>query len=106
MAKGSQLTVYFTKDQKKGGQGADTWIASLIEQTGIHGQTTVQASTGVGADGRLHAARFFELADEPVAITVVAEDEKVDALIAALSAGGVKLFYTRIPIEYGYLGGD
>ena len=50
------------------------------------------------------AARFFELADQPVGVTVVADDALIDRLFARLRESGECLFYTRVPIEYGELG--
>ncbi|MDN7445173.1 hypothetical protein QZM64_39070, partial [Burkholderia cepacia] len=36
--------------------------------------------------------------------TVAAEDDKIDALLGSLRKSGVRLFYTRCPVEYGVLG--
>jgi hypothetical protein len=55
-------------------------------------------------DGKYHAARFFELVDQPVVVTVASDDTRIDTLLGQLRCGGVRLFYTRCPVEYELLG--
>jgi PII-like signaling protein len=104
MAKGSQLTLYTNLRERKGTRTVVEWILDAATEAGVHGATVVECSEGVDAQGRVHAARFFELADEPAVVVVVADDPAVDALLARLAQGGVQLFYTRSPIEFGHLG--
>lgn len=103
--KGSQLTVYAAnQSHRKNHMTVVEWILDESKQLDIQGATVMEASQGIDSHGRYHAARFFELVDQPVAVTVAADDEKVDALLARLREGGVRLFYTRCPIEYGAIG--
>lgn len=105
--KGSQLTVYAANQSHRIRHlTVVEWILDEAKHAGIQGATVVEAAEGVDAKGRYHAARFFELADQPVAVTVIAGDAQIDALLAALRAGGLRLFYTRAPIEYDILGTD
>lgn len=104
MLRGSQLTIYANRGQKKGRQSVIDWILDTSTNAGIRGATAVECSEGVDSHGRFHAARFFELADEPVAVMVVADNKQIEALLRQLADGAVKLFYTRVPIEYGHLG--
>ncbi|WP_321925144.1 hypothetical protein [Paraburkholderia guartelaensis] len=60
---------------------------------------------GLDAHGKMHAAHFFDPADEPAVVLIVADEPSIDAPLVTLEAGGVRLFYTRTPIEYGRLGG-
>lgn len=80
------------------------WLLDEAKRTGIVGATVIEVAEGVDAKGKYHAARFFELADQPVAVTLIADDASIDALLARLRDGGVRLFYTRAPIEYDTLG--
>jgi hypothetical protein len=64
----------------------------------------IEVSESIDAHGKYHAARFFELVDQPVVVTVAAEDVRIDALLDSLQHGGVQLFYMRCPIEYEALG--
>ena len=101
---GSQLTVYANQIHRVGRLSVVDWLLEQVKLSDIHGATVIEASEGIDAHGKLHAARFFELADQPVAVTVAANDANVDALLTRLRASGVRLFYTRFPIEYGELG--
>lgn len=102
--KGSQLTLYTTLSERKGSRTVVEWILDTAKEAGAHGATVVECSEGVDAHGRVHAARFFELADEPAVVIVVAEDHAIDRLIAKLKEAGSNLFYTRTQVEFGHLG--
>jgi len=80
------------------------WLLDEAKRAGIVGATVIEIAEGVDAKGKYHAARFFELADQPVAVTLIADDASIDALLARLRDGGIRLFYTRAPIEYDTLG--
>lgn len=102
--KGSQLTVYANQSHRVEHVSVVDWLLHLIEKCDIHGATVIEVSEGIDAHGKLHAARFFELADQPVAVTVASSDTHIDDLLAHLKAANVRLFYTRLPVEYGELG--
>jgi PII-like signaling protein len=103
--KGSQLTVYAaTQGHRKHLLTVVDWILEEVKTAGIVGATVVEVTETIDMHGKYHAARFFELADQPVAVTVVAEDVRIDALLDRLRQGGVSLFYTRGLIEYEVLG--
>lgn len=104
MPQGSQITIFANRNQRKGHQRVADWILKVAADLDIHGATIIDASEGVDSHGNLHAAHFLELADEPVAVMIVAEDERITALLAELGKGGISLFYTRMPLEFGFLG--
>lgn len=105
MTKGSQLTLYASsQSHRKLHKTVVEWVLDEIEKVGIHGVTVTEVSEGIDAHGKYHAARFFELADQSVAVTVAAADEQIDTLLANLDAGGVRMFYTRCPVEFEVLG--
>jgi PII-like signaling protein len=102
---GSQLTVFAaTTGPRKHHQTTVGWILDEARQAGIHGATVVDVSECVDVNGKYHAARFVELADQPVAITLAGENERVDALLNRLRQGSVPLFYTRCAVAYEVLG--
>jgi PII-like signaling protein len=80
------------------------WILDEARRASIQGATVVEIAEGVDVNGKYHAARFFELAEQSVAVTIVAGDDPVDQLLARLHEGGIRLFYTRGAIEYDTLG--
>ena len=103
--KGSQLTLYAANQSHRvKHMTVVEWLLHEAKEAGIVGATVVEVAEGVDAKGRYHAARFFELTDQPVAVTLISEDERIDAMLALLRAGGIRLFYTRTPIEYDTLG--
>ena len=103
--KGSQLTIYAaTQNHRMHHLTVVDWILEETRKIGIVGATVVEVTEAVDMLGKYHAARFFELADQPVMVTVVAEDARIDALLASLRQGGANLFYTRAPTEYEVLG--
>lgn len=103
--KGSQLTVYAANQTHRVGHVTVVdWLLDEAKRAGIRGATVTEVAEGVDARGKYHAARFFELTDQPVAVTVIAGDDEIDALLGALRESGVRLFYTRAPIEYGLVG--
>ena len=105
MAAGSQLTVYTSRKDKKGHKSAVSWIIEAARAQGAFGVTVLEGYEGLDAHGKLHAAHFFDLADEPAVVLIVADDPSIDALLVTLGQGGVELFYTRSSIDYGRLGG-
>ncbi len=103
----SQLTLYAAnRSHRKDHMAVVDWILEEAKQAGIQGATVIDATQGIGSHGRYHAARFFELVDQPVTVTVVAEDDKIEALLTRLRQGRVRLFYTRGPIEFEVIGSD
>ena len=103
--KGSQLTVFAANQSHRNNHMTVVhWILDESKKAGIHGASVIEVTEAICAHGKYHAARFFELVDQPVAVTVAAEDANVDALLDSLRRGGVPLFYTRCPIEYEVLG--
>ena len=102
---GSQLTVFAaTTGRRKHHQTTVGWILDEARQAGIQGATIVEVSECVDVHGKYHAARFVELAEQPVAITLAGESARVDALLERLRQGDVPLFYTRCSVDYEVLG--
>lgn len=103
---GSQLTVYvINRRHRVRHVPVVEWILGEAKHAGIQGATVVEIAEGIDANGKYHAARFFELAEQSVAVTVVAADDAIDQLLAKLHEGGIRLCYTRTRIEYETLGG-
>jgi PII-like signaling protein len=103
--KGSQLTVYAaTQGHRMHHLTVVDWILEETRKIGIVGATVVEVTESIDMLGKYHAARFFELADQPLAVTIVAEDTRIEALLANLRQGRANLFYTRASTEYELLG--
>jgi PII-like signaling protein len=100
--KGFQL-VFSTLQSRKhpNGERLSHWLVEVAEKIGIKGVTILQATQGIGRDGKLHSSTFFELADEPLEIIMNVSEEECEKLFELLSEEKLGLFYTKTAIEYG-----
>lgn len=78
------------------------WLLERAKEMGIVGGTAIRAIAGYGRHGRLHEEAFFELAGElPVEIEFLLADSLARQLLDLLHAENLRLFYVRMPAEYG-----
>ncbi|MNO52309.1 hypothetical protein D3C76_427250 [compost metagenome] len=101
---GFQLTFLTQQDRRHDGLPLAQWLLEEARRQGIRGATLVSASEGFGKTGRIHAAHFFELTDQPQEVLMAVTAEEADRLFEKLRAAGVKLFYMKTPIEFGVIG--
>jgi len=100
--KGFQL-IFSTLQSRKhpNGEHISQWLVNMSEKIGIKGVTILNASQGIGRDGKLHSSTFFELADEPLEIIMNVSEAEAEKLFTLLSEEKLGLFYTKIATEYG-----
>jgi PII-like signaling protein len=103
---GYQLTFFTSQDHRIHGTSVAHWLVEKARGMGIRGATLLSASEGFGHHGRLHSAHFFELADQPLEVIMAVTTEEAARLFAMLDSEGVKLFYSRTPVEFGITGED
>ncbi len=103
---GFQLTFFTESTRRHAGRPVGEWLLRLAQELGLRGATLVAASEGFGADRRLHSAHFFELAEQPQAVWMTVNADECERLFARLRAEGVRLFYVKVPVEFGVLGDD
>jgi len=101
---GYQVTFFTQQDKRHHGKPLAEWLLQLARDMGLRGATIVAASEGFGHHGRLHSAHFFELADQPLEVTMALTDNEAERLFARLRAEAVHVFYVRTPVEFGMLG--
>lgn len=101
---GYQLTFFTHQDRRHEGRPLADWLLDEACRMGLAGATLVAAAEGFGAHGRRRSARFFELADQPVELTLVLGADEAERLLDHLKAAGVDVFYVRTPVEYGSTG--
>lgn len=101
---GFQLTFFTQQDRRLHGMPLGDWLVHLAKEMGLHGATLFSGGEGIGRHHRIHSARFFELADQPVEVVMVVTAEESDRLFERLVAEGVQLFYVKTPVEFGVLG--
>lgn len=101
---GFQLTFFTQQDRTHDGQPLGDWLVAEARRLGIGGATLVLAAEGFGRDRRIHAGRFFELADQPVEVTMAVTAEEAARVFERLRQERIKIFYVKTPIEFGTTG--
>ena len=77
------------------------------KKLGLHGGSAFRAIAGFGRHGQLHEAQFFELAgDLSIEVGFALGEEEAQGLLAHLAGEKLKLFYIKLPLEMGVVGGE
>ena len=104
--KGTLLRFYVHENRKHHHILLYEWLLEHAKRRGIHGGSAFRAIAGFGRHGVLHEEHFFELAgDMTIEIDFAVTDAEADRLLASLHEEDVRIFYARIPIEYGVVEG-
>jgi PII-like signaling protein len=105
MMQGICLKLFVTENQRHGGEVIYDWLLEQAKRLGVPGASVFRAIEGYGRHGRLHKETFFELAgDLPLEVEFVLSAEQADSLLMLLRRENLKLFYVRMPAEYGATG--
>jgi len=103
--KGIHLRLYTYENRKHGNMLMYEWLLERAKAMGIHGGSAFRAIAGFGRHGKLHEQHFFELAgDVPVLVEFILAETEADALLGALRAENVQLFYARLAAEFDSIG--
>lgn len=96
------LKFFVSESQRHQGKLLYEWLLEQAKSMDIGGGTAIRAIAGFGRHGRLHEEAFFELAGElPVEVEFLVSAEQVERLLALLRDENLRLFYARMPAEYG-----
>jgi hypothetical protein len=79
-------------------------LADIARDQGIERMTRRTDSAGIGHGGSLHAAHFFELADQPEEVLFITDEAMGEKLLAAVEAQAVPVFCIKKRVEYGAIG--
>jgi uncharacterized protein len=102
---GFQLQFFTGRNKRHHGQPLWEWVLRAACSQGIRGATVFMGSLGFGHHRRIEAPHFFQLADQPVLITMILTEDETDQFFAMLKQENVEgLFYVRTPVEFGTLG--
>lgn len=101
---GFQLTFFTQQDRKHHGVPLGQWLLEAAQDLGINGATLIPAAEGFGHDRKIRSAHFFELADQPIEVTMAVSGDEADRLFARLKADAIDIFYIKTPIEFGMTG--
>ena len=99
------LKLYASEIQRHDGKLLFEWLLEQAKNIGIGGGTAIRAIAGFGRNGKLLEETFFELAgDLPVEVEFLVTEQQADQLFALLKTHELKLFYVKMPAEYGVMG--
>jgi PII-like signaling protein len=101
---GFQLSLFTVRNRKHGATPLGQWLLEEAHRLGVRGASLISASEGYGQNGQVHSARFFELGDQPVEITMALSTAELERFMARLAEEQIKVFYTKVPIEFGTTG--
>ena len=103
---GYQVTFFTRQDRRHKGRQMGEWLVGLVKELGLRGASLHAGGESVARGGRVHAAHFFELADQPVEVQFAVTEEEAARLFERLRAENVHLFYVKTAVEFGTLGVD
>jgi len=104
--RGIYLRFYVHENRKHRGILLYEWLLEAAKKAGIHGGTAFRAIAGYGRHGVLHEQHVFELAgDLTVEVEFVLSDEEAEKLLERIRHEQIRLFYARVPAEFGMIQG-
>ncbi len=103
--KGYMLSFFTVEAARYKGKHVTDWMLDLCKRLKLRGVTVIRAAEGFGAHGRLHSARFFELADQPVEIVLAVTEEECKRIFEELNKETIHLFYVKSEVEFGTING-
>ena len=93
--RGWQLTFYTQQGRSHGTRSIAEWLVAEAKALGISGATMSAAQGGYGRDGRLHWANFFELAEQPLEVTMRSATKRRNACSPALRPKACAFFIPK-----------
>ena len=102
--KGFEVTFFTQQGRRHGNHPIHQWLMEVGKSLGIKGVTTVVGAEGIGREGRLHSQHFFELADQPIEVTMALTEKQSTAIFEYLEQAHADLFYVRTRVEFGRVG--
>lgn len=99
---GYQVNFYTLQNREHQHHIVSEWLVEQAQAIGIRGATVVHGDESYGSDGRIHSARFFEQAEQPMIIVMVMSEKQCEDFFELIRNSGLNVFYTKTPVEYGY----
>ncbi len=102
--KGFQLSFFTQQDRRHDSLPLAEWLLKEARRLGVRGATLFTAAEGFGQNRKIRSMGFFELADQPMEITMAVSAEEAEKLFAILNEENIRIFYVKTPVEYGVTG--
>jgi len=104
---GTFLRFYVEEKQRHHGVLLWEWLLEKANALGIRGGSAFRAIGGFGRHHALHESRFFELAGSVgVEVEFIVNDEEMRQLLALVLHEKIRMFYARIPAQFGVINPD
>jgi uncharacterized protein len=104
---GSFLRFYVHEGDRCHHHLAWEWLLMQANKMGIRGGSAFRAMAGFGRHHVLHEYSFFELAGTlAVEVEFLVTDEETERLLELVRNEGLRVFYARIPAQFGVINPD
>jgi len=96
------ITFFTQQNRSHEGVPVAKWIIDQARQLGVGGATLFSGTEGFGHDGRSHSGNLFDLEDTPVQVAMALSSLDCDRLMERLRVSGLRVFFTKSRIEFGF----
>ena len=104
---GSFLRFYVLEKQHIHHRPVWEWLLERANAMGIRGGSAFRAIAGFGRHHTMHEAHFIELAGlQPIEVEFIVTDQEGEELLELIRRENVRLFYARIPADFGVINPD
>ena len=101
---GHFLRFYVHENQRHAQRLLWEWLLEVASKAGIRGGSAFRAMAGFGRHHVVHEDHFFELAGSlTVEVEFIVTDEEETRLLDLVRASGARIFYARIPAQFGVI---
>jgi PII-like signaling protein len=103
----SLLRFYVHESQRCHGRLFWEWLLEQANRIGIRGGSAVRAMAGFGRHHRLHEEHFFELAGTmTIEVEFIVNDDEARQLMALIEGEKIRVFYARVPAQFGIINAE
>jgi len=102
LVQGYFVTFFTQQSRSHDGMTVAHWIIDEAKKLGVGGATLFSGSEGFGHDGRFHSNNLFDLEDKPRQVGMALTCEEYDKLMARIEENGIRVFFTKSEVEFGF----
>jgi len=101
---GFQITFFTQQDRKHKGSLLAEWLLQCAHRHGAQTATLRAGSESYDSSGRFHSSHFFELADQPVEVSMILDEPAAQKMFEMLEREEISVFYVKAAVEFGAVG--
>ena len=102
--RGFQLSFYTQLGRRHGLRSIAEWLLREAKKLEITGTTVRLAQSGFGNNGEYQPPCIFSLTGRPIEIIMAVSGKEAERLFMLMKENGLKVFYVKMPVEYGIIG--